>query len=432
MKSKSRKIVYLVFWLIFLVSAPLVLLYTSGYRYNFDKGRVQKTGIMIISTLPKKASILLNGKAVEGKATPTEIRNVLPGDYEITLAKDGYHDWRKKLPVYENSTTFAEKVMLWKKSQPQALSRLQTSAWSLSPDGKKTAFADEGGRIYILSLEDSSFRQLAAAEAKPKSLAWSPDSKKLLAKNESGFSVYGIDTDATQKPTGLRGYSTIRWPQSESGFLYGLDKDGVWKVSLASGRELLAKPGPTDDFLIVDSDLYLIEGRQLLRLDLKNPGLPARTVATTANDRYHFVNERYGFITLRNDFGKTALVSRDAAYRTLEFDAKRVEWLNKDILLYYSDFEIHLYDFNRNASQIITRLSSPISRSFWHPDGKHVIYASGERLDIVELDDRELRNVITLADSAMIGNMEIAPDGDDIYFSGSANGEAGIFRLELR
>ena len=52
-----RRTIYILFIVIFLIAAPLVVLYSEGYRYNLKRGKIQKTGILIISSLPKKADI---------------------------------------------------------------------------------------------------------------------------------------------------------------------------------------------------------------------------------------------------------------------------------------------------------------------------------------------------------------------------------------
>ena len=64
-----RRIVYLIFVSAFFIVTPLILMYTQGYRYNFAKSRVQKTGILIISSLPKKAEIYLNGKLLKNQSS---------------------------------------------------------------------------------------------------------------------------------------------------------------------------------------------------------------------------------------------------------------------------------------------------------------------------------------------------------------------------
>src|SRR3989338_2860476 len=65
-----RRAVYVFFIIVFLIVTPLVVLYSQGYRYNFKRGKVQKTGILIISSIPKSADIYLNNQLVTQNQTP--------------------------------------------------------------------------------------------------------------------------------------------------------------------------------------------------------------------------------------------------------------------------------------------------------------------------------------------------------------------------
>ena len=77
-----RRIVYIAFIIIFLIITPIIILYTAGYRYNFQKHRIQKTGILILKSNPAGASIYLNGELKKEK-TQARIANLLPDDYNL-------------------------------------------------------------------------------------------------------------------------------------------------------------------------------------------------------------------------------------------------------------------------------------------------------------------------------------------------------------
>ena len=145
-----RRTIYILFIVIFLIAAPLVVLYSEGYRYNLKRGKIQKTGILIISSLPKKADIYLNGKVVIGDQTPARLEKLLPADYEIKIAKEGYYDWTKKLQIFENSTTFAEEVILWKNNWPTQLASYDIIDWLASPDNQKSVFLTQNRKIMAL------------------------------------------------------------------------------------------------------------------------------------------------------------------------------------------------------------------------------------------------------------------------------------------
>ena len=147
-----RRAVYVFFIIVFLIVTPLIVLYSQGYRYNFKRGKVQKTGILIISSIPKSADIYLNNQLVTQDQTPARLEKLLPADYEIKLAKEGYHNWTKKLQLNENSTTFAEDVILWKNNWPIQLAPNNIIEWLASPDWQKAVFITPDRKIMALDL----------------------------------------------------------------------------------------------------------------------------------------------------------------------------------------------------------------------------------------------------------------------------------------
>jgi hypothetical protein len=103
---------------LFLITTPLVVLYTAGYRWNDKKMRPERVGIIFLLSKPNDADIYLNGK-LRKESTPARLRDLLPDTYEVTVTKEGFSSWSKKLPVYSALTTFAEGVILWKDAVPE-------------------------------------------------------------------------------------------------------------------------------------------------------------------------------------------------------------------------------------------------------------------------------------------------------------------------
>lgn len=122
MSITARRIIYLIFLLVFFISAPLLLFYTSGYRFNAKERTIEATGILILAFTPKDATILLNGApptVTRQINETTHISDLRPGSYRIDVAKDGYTSWTKQLDILPGQTTFARHIILWKKSTPE-------------------------------------------------------------------------------------------------------------------------------------------------------------------------------------------------------------------------------------------------------------------------------------------------------------------------
>ena len=124
-----RRCLYIFFIIIFLIVAPLIILYASGYKLRSGFA-IQKTGALIIATKPKGASIYLNNKLQQDflknifsrtktfTVTPAKIKNLLPEEYTVKLALNGYWPWEKKVSVLPGQSTYIEAVNLFKNDLP--------------------------------------------------------------------------------------------------------------------------------------------------------------------------------------------------------------------------------------------------------------------------------------------------------------------------
>lgn len=120
MTYRTRIGILIGFIVLFLITTPLVILYTAGYRWNNKKDRLEKVGIIFLRSRPNNADIYLNGK-LRKETTPARLRDLLSDTYQIRVSKNGYASWSKQLPVESARTTFAEGIILWKNAAPEKL-----------------------------------------------------------------------------------------------------------------------------------------------------------------------------------------------------------------------------------------------------------------------------------------------------------------------
>jgi len=84
-----RRVTYSFFLLLFFIVTPLLILYASGFRYNFDIGMIEKTGAFYIKSYPRNAEIYINDLKSKHK-TPKQITNLAPGTYTLKITKNNY------------------------------------------------------------------------------------------------------------------------------------------------------------------------------------------------------------------------------------------------------------------------------------------------------------------------------------------------------
>jgi len=88
--------------IIILLGATIIYLYSSGYRIDILKREINITGVITVQSEPSIADLYVNEENI-GRTPRSHVLKV--GDYDISLRKDNYRDWSKKITVFEGKST---------------------------------------------------------------------------------------------------------------------------------------------------------------------------------------------------------------------------------------------------------------------------------------------------------------------------------------
>ena len=109
MPRKKRRFYFYLFSVIFVFVLPVVILYTSGYRFGGDHGIVETGGIYVSAPL-SDASVRI-GDIAEKKTGVFQksffVQDLAPGAYAVSVRKEGYVPWEKDVHVYERKVSRA-------------------------------------------------------------------------------------------------------------------------------------------------------------------------------------------------------------------------------------------------------------------------------------------------------------------------------------
>ncbi len=114
-KKNKRLLIDILVWFViiigFIIIASFLVFKASGFAYNFKTGKVEKTGLLYISTYPKSTDVFLD-KEYKGNNTPLRISYLLPGKYNLEIKKDGYKSINKTIIIYEGLATKVNDALL--------------------------------------------------------------------------------------------------------------------------------------------------------------------------------------------------------------------------------------------------------------------------------------------------------------------------------
>lgn len=457
MNLRYRRLLYLAFIAFFLAAAPIIILYAAGYRYNFKRQKIEKTGILYVESKPADAAIYLNGQYQA--QTPARFTRLLPDSYSVRVEKEGYFPWEKEAAVKSNLTAFYKDIVLFKKNLPILLAEGKIDLLAASPDGEKIVYRlDKNGqpelRLLLLKNEidfliaDSAFEP----ESKLEFLGWSAEENKalILAASSRAKKYLILDLEnlkIKEMPNGAGlNFDKIKWDLSSGNYLYGQKGQNLYQIDLANTSAKILINAPISDFQIQGNNVYYLtkvaNESFLNKLAINLEGLEKpRKIKLPAYSDYSLLPPEERYLILLDEKNRDLSVLKAESFADAEIEknivlqekAKEITWSqDRKNLLAWTDFEIWTFDFSGWQKNLVTRLGGSISQALWHPGNKYVIYRLGNAVFSIETGGGEIKNDLKLFELNKIENLSLDRAGKNLYFKGQAGEKQGLYKVELQ
>lgn len=251
-----RRVLLSIFTIIFLVAAPAILLYSTGYRFDFSTLRFRETGTLVLRSLPEDSVIEIDGK-IHDKSTPSVISRLIPGAHTIKISSPEYTTWEKEIFISPRLTTFAENIQLFPSViQEQPLAKSDEKIF-LSPHSQlavKTTYLKNRENLFLIDLsdkeapitEEAPFLTLSSQE-QIENMSWSNNEKKIIL--QTSLSSYVIEPERNKKSISLFqkfGFIADRyeWHPTDDNIIFAAYKDSLWKLNLVlEEKEIIVSRG---------------------------------------------------------------------------------------------------------------------------------------------------------------------------------------------
>ncbi len=203
--TKIRILILIATIMIVGLGSYLLFLYARGYRIDGKDLTVKPSGLLIVKSNPEGAQVLIN-QEVKGA---TNINLSLPPEsYDITIKKEGYSTWQKRITIKKEEVTEIE-AQLFKLAPSLSAITLNTAINpNTSPDGTRIAFVvpatkenieEEKEGLWILDNINLPLgfsrdpRRITDGDLKEASWVWSPNGREILL--TLGKSKFLLDTN---------------------------------------------------------------------------------------------------------------------------------------------------------------------------------------------------------------------------------------------
>lgn len=439
MNIKVRRLIYLIFIVVFLIVAPIIIMYTAGYRYNFQKGKVEQVGVLFINVLPKDAQIFINNE-LQKTTRPLRLSDLRPNYYDVKITKDNYYDWEKNLEVKNKASTLAYDIILFKKNSPikMADGSIQTAA--VSPAGDLLVFVNAEG-VWKKDIAKDTLQIIWSKQnLDTEKITWSENEEKIILKTKEN-NFYIIDISGTTEPLYLNGLVVSiqkTFFDSAASNVLVLSNNAIYKVALDNKKSEKILNG-VQDFQVISGIIYLIKNDPQNSLVYKYNSLGFFNNTTLLGKlplgNYQLQELKNNLLTVQgqNQIYLIDISSGQGPILTLSGEKSLWGEGTKNNFLYYLDkAEVWIFDPTINKNYMLNRFDKDIEDVFPVYNAPYFILKVGQDIYLSELDDRDKRQNYTLFQGRDIRNLQLDKEGKNIYFLDRLKNGYELFKLEIQ
>lgn len=416
MTKKTRKILFFILLFVFIIIAPVVILYAQGYRFDFEKKRLIQTGDFYFKSLPKKANIYINNKLTKEK-TPGQIKNLLPKKYNVQITKEGFWAWKKELEINPLLVTEAKNILLVpEKLNKETVIPAKISKFSFSPNKKFISYISQDKELRLYNLEDSEENPLFKSENyKLVDIIWSYDSKKILF-FDSLNRWRAININEPSKIINISAnLSNPKWNPLNPSEVFFKKGNDVFILNLENQKNQVLAAEDIVDYDALGEYLFYIQKPNLILYKQDILGKTKEQMTNLPMDYRENLDYKILAFSLQD-----IILRADGALYIFEKDKKLFEKIDENIknenfasderkISFWSSNEIWVFWLkkifdqptkNAGDKELITRLSQKIKEVIWYPKtSEHLIFLTEDnKIKIAELDGRDKRNTFDIAE----------------------------------
>jgi hypothetical protein len=478
MPFKYRLIIIIFFIFIFVISTPAIILYSQGYRYDFKRHLLTKTGNFLIESTPSEAFVFINDKPLIPRwyqqlliykkilgltklrsTTPTAISHLLPDKYQITIKKSGYHPWQKKLDIQPEKTTNLGKIFLFLE-QPaiKLLIKEKIDFLYLLAREKKLIYSIynpplKNSQIKLVSLTEISQNSIATINGRvlkieeflPYLIVYNSESKIFII-NLSTSEIINLN-NFFKNPIKTIYYGNLFYIQSNN-IIYSFD---LKNKQIRKILNLKDKNFVVQDWLIKNNNLFLLKKTsdgfylQKIKLNLSAEKSESEESIYLTLPNYQF--EFYPQLINNN----LIILKAVPEFFIIDLNQKNnpiiFKGLGKEILirpedkklLYYNNFEIILAEITQDPEgqikikeELINRGSQILNQVIWHPSNTYLIFTNKEGLWAIEINGLDKRNTYKLLSDNKIRKIWSTNNPQYLYLWAEINNQEGIWQIQIQ
>lgn len=415
MNKKSRSLLFGLLLIVFLIISPLIILYSQGYRFDFQKWQSLKTGGVYIKTSIPSADIYIDNKYKNktGQLLSYDFlaQNLLPQNHDIRVEKTGYLPWEKNLLVKEKIVTQAYVVLFPEKIDFTKIEENIKQIYSF-PDQKKIILQNDKNQLFFYELGQ---KNLILGEAnktldKILDITMSKDASRIilkgLEKSTGKIKFYLLPTDKeTITLVSLKNLDKTATQISfySNNVIFFTSNNKLYKEALDTQKQTLLNVNPITAFYLQGDNLYYLQDESLFRQNLITNNTesflkdPLEINSKISYDIFTY----WGKIFIIENGKTVSVLTEKQTLEPILTSNTEIKFTGfSDKLMFYNDTTLWLYLLRDYESPFFAKAGSIVKISDY-PKINHFEWLSGEyfvmldennKTRISEIDNRDKLN----------------------------------------
>ncbi len=398
MDIRGRRALYISAIIIFLIVAPILLLYSQGYRFDVKTRSMIHIGAISVDSIPHGAVIAID-RTTTRRSTPALISGTYPGSYRIALSKPGFQPWSIDAVVSANNTAILNATLLPATAAIHYAVDSPIVAAATSAINRKIALAygtTDHLNVGLLDIGNGSLTPIAHY-AMPSidslRLTWSPHGK-YLAVMQPTTALHIIDPITQQEAFAgsIQHATDIVWNPSNDNIAYVVGDGSLWEIDLLKKTSrVVASPH-------IVAAAFDVSALWMLRSDGTDTTVERLSVSSSNQVQQSRTIPVPQATQLFLQSGHCVVLTSQSAYlfdlpdgKMITLPVSEIDTVhagsNRDEILLSSASEVWTLDVPTSEISLLVRQSN-IQSARWFPNRNAVLVLSK---DVVHLHDITLR-----------------------------------------
>jgi len=439
----TRRVIAIMLILSFFIISPTIILYTAGYRYDWENKKLLTKGTITIDVLTENVHIFINNEPISYSTTlslglqqkpSVRLTNIAPNKpYTITIKKAGYHTFEHELFVRSNQTSFIKNISLIKKAEPAKLleKTSQNQQFSFAKHALHLLYTTHGKKdqqtLQLRSLEDQKDVIIYSTTSTLPHTAWSPHSQHLgvffegttlLIDAEKAMPITKIAPTKSAIPAHL-------WEKTErSPTLYIMNEKGVVQVTEKQTRAMYQHPSSSVWYIDEDSHLWITnEGKhtiitQIQQEETHTLSQPINQIVDINAERI-IARTRDGLLIEQRKKEGGIYKAKNLSTQNLYYNDATKEWLT------WNEWELWAI-YENGTTTLLNRMNDPVTHIASLDKYGMLLFVTDDTFFMFNPGYYITTPILTVDN---IEHVQVNQEKRIIYFVGSVNNSQGVYEL---